>query len=422
MADDGSWKAGGHDRPWDGYAAQRVREFGIRFFCRESFRGPVFLGDVRLLPGPEERSPISGIHDFRVNSPVVRQYEKFEARFRIPRVYTNPFDPEEVDVRATFVSPSGKTSEVAGFYHQEFRRSIRANRERLDPVGPGEWMVRFSPAETGVYTYALRVRDRQGTYASARRRFRATASNRPGFVRVSSVNPRYFEFTGGAFYYPIGHSVISPVDERYGRWHAMPPDHGTHNYDRFFSRMGQAGENWTRVWMSSWWLGLEWKDGWPGYHGLGRYNTENAWRLDRLMDLAEENGIYVTLVLHSHGQFVEGSWVTNEWQSNPYNKANGGMSETPADFFRGERERMLLKQRLRYIVARWGYSPNILSWELCNEVYAVRVDKEVLRDWHAEMAGYLRQEDLGRHMVTTSAGAEKIALDYLWALPEMEYV
>ena len=43
----------------------------------------------------------------------------------------------------------------------------------------------------------------------------------------------------------------------------------------------------------------------------------------------------------------------------------------------------LLRRRFRYAVARWGASPNVMCWELWNEVSGVDgLDREASSAWH----------------------------------------
>ena len=44
-----------------------------------------------------------------------------------------------------------------------------------------------------------------------------------------------------------------------------------------------------------------------------------------------------------------------------------------------------LGRMLRYVMARWGYSPHIASWELCNEIDLVTAfgqHAQQIIDWH----------------------------------------
>ena len=93
----------------------------------------------------------------------------------------------------------------------------------------------------------------------------------------------------------------------------------------------------------------------------------------------------------------EGSWGENDWEGNPYNKKNGGPCEGPEDFFKSEKAKEYYMKKLKYIVSRWGYSPNILAFELWNEYNAPA-------EWVKEMAGYVEEIDPQGHIITTSNG------------------
>ena len=69
---------------------------------------------------------------------------------------------------------------------------------------------------------------------------------------------------------------------------------------------------------------------------------------------------------NNHGQVSTG--VNPEWNDNPYNAANGGPATNTWDFFTNATAINLHKNRLRYIIARYGYAQSIQSWELFNEI------------------------------------------------------
>jgi hypothetical protein len=154
------------------------------------------------------------------------------------------------------------------------------------------------------------------------------------------------------------------------------------------------------MWMASWQFAIEWLDV-GHFHGLGTYSLENALYLDEVIELTDEYDLYFQLVLNNHGQLS--TQVDAEWLNNPYNAKNGGPCENPQDFFTNPEAKKLFKQRMRYIVARWGYSKNIMAWELWNEVTLVD-DYSLENDiaWSTEMADYINQIDPFDHMITTS--------------------
>jgi hypothetical protein len=148
-------------------------------------------------------------------------------------------------------------------------------------------------------------------------------------------------------------------------------------------------------------------------------------QLDETVEIAEKNGIYIMLALDVHGMLLEGSG----WGGHAFNAVNGGPAKTPTEFFTLEESRMKYKNKLRYFVARWGYSTHIAFWEFFNEVDnamfgtsqnkpAVPMSHKVVTDWHREMSDYLKVIDPYGHLVTTSISHRDI--DGLNDLPSID--
>lgn len=172
-----------------------------------------------------------------------------------------------------------------------------------------------------------------------------------GLIRPSNAVTQRFEFDNGEPYFPIGYNVA---------WEAPP-----HGYAAHFALMQDVGLNWSRVWMAHWaGMNLDWVMGKKMEDG--ELDLQVARRWDAVVEAAEEHGVYFQFVLQHHGQVS--TWVNPNWHENPWNAANGGWLESPSHFFTDERARRLTRQKYRYIVARWGYSPSIMAWELFNEV------------------------------------------------------
>jgi len=110
------------------------------------------------------------------------------------------------------------------------------------------------------------------------------------------------------------------------------------------------------------------------------------------------------------------------WKAFTYNAANGGPVTSPADFFVNPQADEFFRQRLRYIVARWSYSPAVFSWQFWNEVSACN-DFQVkpAAAWHERMARYLRSIDPYHHIIHTNFG-NLDGYQEVDGLPEMEIV
>jgi hypothetical protein len=74
------------------------------------------------------------------------------------------------------------------------------------------------------------------------------------------------------------------------------------------------------------------------------------------------------------------------------------------------------KDFLRFLVARWGYSPHIAALEIFNEIDNTMYDGKrqdipdgIITAWHAEMSGYLKSIDPYHHLLTTSISHRQVA-------------
>ena len=319
----------------------------------------------------------------------VPQYSRFEGAFTVPGQSGNPFDPTANDVDVDIDGPAGK-SIVPAFW---------------DGTG---WKVRFTPTSTGAYSATVRRNGRAcDAQWSTPSTFKCAKSKSAGFVRRSTELTQGFAFDNGEPFYPIGMNLA---------W--LPNDDGK-AYEEAFTSMNANGMRWARVWMTFWDdKALEWRS--DGKNpAIGELSLDSARKLDRVVDAAGKEGVYIQLVLQHHGQYT--TKTDPNWSQNPFNVANGGFLKEPQDFFTDPKAIALTKAKYRYIVARWGYSPNIMAYELFNEVQNIseaHPDFSAVVNWHRQMADYLRSIDVDHHMVTasyTNPGNDlsKAGFDYL---------
>ena len=352
----------------------------------------MFPGQIKPMARPLQLGRVTA------NALQLPVYEKLELTVEAAATFENPFDPEQVRLDAQFTAPSGKKFDVPGFFMVEHTRRVEPGLEHLAPQGNGVWKVRFAPSETGRYAWKLTLQDRSGKISSDAGAFEAMPARTAGFVRRSSADPHYLAFDNGQGFFPIGHNL--PI------FHAMGQ-----TGDEAMGKFAAAKENYNRWWMSSEGFGLEWME------HLGWYRQDAAFRLDAMLDLAREKKLYYMLCLDTHQDFREKGWLRN-----PFNLKNGGPCATPADWFTHAAAKDLYKKRLRYIVARWGYSPNILCWEFGNEIEGWDKSPDAIKlPWTKEMAVVLHGLDPFRHLVTTSFWSNTGPEDY-WRLDELDLV
>lgn len=335
-------------------------------------------------------------------------FSPVEVTTDITATYNNPFDPTQIAVDAEVTTPGGKKVIVPGFLDVPMILETRSGRESLSTADTPMFHVRYTPVEKGKHQLLIKVSDRSGTVRSKPLTFSATSSQQPGFIRVSRESPRYFAFDDGRPYFAVGENVC---------WSGQRTPLA--DYTAWFKGLGAAGGNWARLWLAFNEKGLEWmprptpKPGVGTYLGLGRYSPGNAWRLDEVVRLARENGVFLMFCLGTYGEFTTGGYFNEGgWESNPYNARNDGPCAQPADFWTNAEARRLYKHRLRYLIARWGYSPNVFAWEFWNEV----PETPATAAWVAEMAAYLKSHDPNHHLVSTTYGNAPT-----WKIPDIDF-
>jgi len=417
-----AWTPQGHSKPWYD-ATWKPKEFGLRLFSKRAFKAAILVRPIRLWTKQEKPPPRPQTLKAQANSSTVPQYGKLELTCPVDTYYENPYDPKLVDVQGHFQAPDGSKYDIPGFFYQPYeRQKDDKGFERLVPAGMPVWKVRFSPQQPGQYTYQVSIRDTETRRSPSGALTAGPPKDPRGLVRISKRDGLYFEFDNGEWFYPIGQNV------RDGNvWLAQGGQPGTYEIDYYLPKMAQAGMNFVRTWMCAWWAAIEWSDKYDGarYHGLGRYSQPNAWRLDHTMQKAEDLGLFVELTLNNHGQLRRDKYDF-EWEYSPWWALNGGHLSSPAAYWTDPVAQELIKQRYRYIVARWGYSQKLMAWDLWNEVdlvegYTFTATDPVVQHLK-QMAQYLRSIDPYQHPISThyclywAGGAE------LFGQPEMEFV
>lgn len=417
----GNWEPRQTRRPWGPWCLRRVRSLGVRVFSEEKDLG---LVGVRGAVVTEEQVPPPLVALHVSEPPQPRQYALGEIRFELSREYRNPFEPREIDVTATVRTPAGEELPVTGFYGQDYRRFHGpVNAEVLVADGAPYWAIRYTPLQPGHYEWRLHARDGRGAVLEQPLPpwEVVAAPGSHGLVRVDAKDPRYFSFDNGRFFYPLAINLRSPGDKLQPRNHdyKTPADtEGTWAMEAYLDRMNRAGITMARVWSSSWFGGLEWNRQVPGYHGLGVYNLQNAWRLDCLLDLARDRGIWLEFALQNHGPFTFQYDI--QWPDNPFNRALGGPLHQPQDVLTDPEAIRFFKNRIRYLAARYGAHPQLFGWTLWIEVDAVSRNAGVVKRWHETMLPWLHQYDAGRHPVSTEFQNPQ-GYPAIWELPGIDF-
>jgi hypothetical protein len=361
----------------------------------------------------------------------VNLFDLYEISFQLG-TYANPYDPAVIDVYAEFTYPDGRVSRVNGFYYEGYRLEEHHTYEKAYAETKNNgWKVRFTPDQVGIWQFSLHAIDKKGTtnlssYNSTP--FSFTCNNvRSATGFITKANTQYLKRETVAngkrqnrSFFPVGPNVAWYTCKSYYNF-ATP--YGTYEYKRRIDSLaGRA--NYMRVWLNRpQYLSLygpeytQMVDGKPTIYFDKTLNQKDAAELDFIVNYAAQNDISLMLCFFTYGDFMQNHKHDNEldkypddWRNNPFHTILG--LKSTEDFFTDKDAKRITKNLIRYIVARWGYATNIMTWELWNEVTNMDFDKDavdryrnIVIDWHDEMASYIHANDPFGHLVSSSMGS-----------------
>jgi hypothetical protein len=312
------------------------------------------------------------------------QYVKAEWAIQINTQFKNPYLQEEVAVNMVLKAPSGRELVLPCFYESGKSGEV------------SNWRARFMAQETGVYSYHFQLwRDYKLVHTTEKQSIQSRRSGKKGILRPG--DNWVFRFDNGEPFRAIGENICwesrANDDSKYFK---ELHEKDKYNYEEMLPALASYGGNYFRTWICSWNLPLDWKSGINNkrYSPSDEYyHPEAIKKLDRLVELSDSLGLYIMLTLGP----------------GTYDEKHGRYQTSTQDFFIDPKARAQYKNRLRFIVARWGYSSAIGAWEFFNEIDNIQfrnpknpIPSPHIVQWHDEMASYLKQIDPFGHLVTTS--------------------
>ena len=307
----------------------------------------------------------------------VKQYDAIFFEVALTGEWENPYLQEEAALDMVLTSPSGKELVLPCFYKEG-----KSGAESI-------WEARFTPQEKGKYSYFFRYSEDGKTVSeSAPAAFKATGSKLNGILHVRDNWTLVYD--NGEPFRGVGINLCweSRTQDDSKFFSDLHEQHHRFNFDAMLPDFAQNGGNFTRMWICDWNFPIDRQTGFnnPRYTETTEYMNRSACeRLDHVVNLAEDLDIKIMLCM---GQ---GNVVANR------------------DFFTKEESKVRYRNYLRYIVARWGYSPAIAMWEFFNEIDNVQhnapegvIPAADIVEWHDEMSTYLAALDPYQHIRTTS--------------------
>lgn len=317
-------------------------------------------------------------------SGTVELYSRADFEISLKGSWDNPYRHQEVTLDMVLTAPDGATLVLPCFHKRGKSGELSV------------WEARFMPRETGTYTYTFIYREKGAVEsAGAGGVLKVNESGRQGML---GLNDNWtLRYDNGDLYKGIGENICWESRENddsrfFSSLHEM---HDRYNYDYMLPLFARNGGNFIRVWMNGWNFPIDKKDNFNNirYTATAEPINESAvTRLDHMIGLCESLGIKVMLCM------------------------GAGEARTDRNFFASDEARSEYRNRLRYIVARWGYSESVAMWEFFNEIDNIQfrdssnpIPHEDITSWHAEMSRYLKSIDPYKHIVTTSISHRDVA-------------
>lgn len=394
--------AGGAFTPSDAVTA---RGGGLFFWSSTGSRARLLVEELRSRPLDHPAASAERLEDLVLPGGPVRTGERLEWTCRPRPLPDAPYDPAGFSIDLLVTTPAGRDLRLPGFWHEPMRINDVGDREETLPSSVPRYALRFRPGEPGRHRVRLALRWQDGPERQVELpTLQVEGGAWDAYARVDARDPRFFSQAGG-FLWPIAINLRGGSDRRsQERLGTRPtPDRKVASYRAWFARLAAHRVDTVEIWLSAWGLGLEWRAGPDGFHGIGRYHAGHAAQLDAVLDAAWAEGIRCILVLNHHGQWSE--WVDSEWMANPYHQRHGGWLTRASGLLTDERVEASLDRLRRYLAGRYADHPGVFAWKLITEADFVGTNRDHMRlteeqrTWHERSAARWRALDMYGHPI-----------------------
>lgn len=319
------------------------------------------------------------------------------------------------------VSPDGRKQTRPVFrHHPSHLEYDRHGYETVVAEGEVALAVRFVPDQIGAWKWS--AVGESGTHAEGT--FQCIPSDNPGYVEVSPEDSRYFRFSTGRSFAPIGLNLCWP------QFYSLPTGDefqtanqqgtlGCNDYGRWFSKLRAAGGNYARIWVGHSYFNPESEANGvnmltsagvgcpcsnPENKKNGELDPEKFVRLDTVVELAREHGIYLKLCLEFF-RYVKSRPGVEAMCKTTWSSSAGKQPENMDEWFEEESWQEQWFKKANALTARYGDDPVVMAWELWNEINCCDTSQwDVQLEWTRRTLRKLKKQ-CPKNLVTNSLGS-----------------
>lgn len=273
--------------------------------------------------------------------------------------------------------------------------------ESVEKSGDIVYAVRFSVSEEGNYNLCLSFADGGVECID----FIATDFKSFGFIGVSSRDSRYFSYSDGSAFFPIGLNTAFPTayavsnGSEFGRTNNAGYL-GLRQYERWFKKCSENGVNMVRIWAGHDYFS-------PDTDDCKILNFEQFSKLDALISLAKKYNLKVKITLEQFRYFSDNP--NGDYVFKLFNKSlilNGKPCVSMKEWLQKDKWRKAWLNKISEFSARYSYDTTIFAIELWNEMNCVENSEtfEDVCEWNRYMLPQIKKL-FPNHMVINSLGS-----------------
>lgn len=360
----------------------------------------------------------------------------------------NPFVSWDVDVRAEFSHKSDNYKFTAvGFWYADIKRNTRKDTwESKNTDLP--FRIRYAPPSIGEWDVVVSVRIRhQNLIQLAPLAFTVIDSEMPGYVTYN--NSKNLLERDGKSFFPAGINLPGPYNQNNVLYDWNPDaklnlSAWTEYMEQVTDYVNQGGETF-RMFINPSCTDIEFEE-------VGFYQDRQnfAWEMDQLLSFCESKHVLIQLNLMYHTLFMKlgdyyqfkydytDYWYNGEKLSEDDPNYISGYSKilnskTPSDMFLDPIGMRYLKEKTRYIMARWGYSTSISMIELMSEPWHIDqnpyfnefpydevsqrgdVARKAVYYYHKEIANYIKDTLHYRQHLLSAIGRFPVGSSHIYS-------
>ncbi len=264
----------------------------------------------------------------------------------------NPFNPDHLSIQATFSSDTLQIQRE-GFYYEAYQANYTANRwEKLNDIFP--FRVRFAAPVEGNWLMSLRIYHQHQLIDTLSASFTVQPSNRKGRLVVKENERQlYYQNTDEPFF-GLANNISS------GGFLSYLPSQFQRQLNGV-KQLASAGGNLTRFELGG-------QAALPDWDKIDNYQTkmDEMQGFDELLSYCNDHEMYYIIFRHhveARSNPIDQdipSWDKTSWYENPYR--NQLRLTQRRSYFTDETAVKWQLNTLRYILARWGWSPKFLAY------------------------------------------------------------